>query len=325
MRSLSIVSRRTGPFVGLVAFLGMPTTGNADPVIRGDVALYDVVVAALETNRESLRRQGACQADLRYDDGHKIGEATIDMVWEGDSSHCIFQYSEGLKAGDRPASVGEGAHVVSNGMRTVFVPEADLCITSPAVPIKMSYRHALPHDVCFHLAHDPHVPWMYFFRDWEAGEAIELEQSGDRIIAKLIPGDEGYSRLEFSLARGCNVVLWEMCNEDDTVLAVMRQQWEQVDGVWYPAISEHEWHDRVETSLRMEISNFDPNPTIPERAFTIAALDLPRGTELVERDATGRTIAENGYVGTPNRDEQVNLEELIEEARTGFASEEREE
>ncbi len=298
----------------------LPNVGWFKPEIRGDAELLDSIVSALRTNQHELR-QGSCHMVFTSHNSATDTEAQIDLLWQEGSSHSSYSYREYDHEANRERAA-RGSQIVANGLWTVYTPEARLCETFPQRADVNSFRYACPPDICFHMAHIPSFPYTKFFEDWENGAAIELEQSGDIIRVKLIPTEEGHMLMEFSLSHGCNVQLWELYDGNRTLVAWQRQEWQQVEDVWYPAVSEHDW--RGET-LRIEITNFNPHPEIHPDQFLIASLELPQGTSLIERDETGRTIKELGYVGSRNHDEQQDLEALVEEARTnGFANPERE-
>ena len=311
-----------GWIVSLLSFASQ--NASSDPIIHGDQQLVDVVIAALHTNRDSLRR-GECVASMEYRTPDVATKAEMQLLWDGESSYSSYDYIEDYLIGELPDQDGSGAQFVSNGQMTIFLRDMAVCETRPFRREWMSFRTACPRDICFHMAHYPSVPWTHFFESWSHGKSIEIVQAGDSINAKLISSETGYMRMEFSLSKGCNVVRWEMCDDDDRILAWQRQEWTEVDGVFVPAVSEHEWHEGgTGCEFRIEYSQFNVNPSDSRDAFTTAALELPRGTMLLTKDELGRPIGENGFVGVPNRDEEQQLERLIDEARSqGFASPDR--
>lgn len=321
---MTSLQERSVRFAALLLVMASVRFAKAEPVIYGDERLLETVAAALETNRFALR-QGGCRIDMAYNSSYSDTTAVIDLVWSGESSFSSYEYSEEYHEGDRPVYHAAGSQVVSEGVTRTFVPEGRLCTTWPIRRDWTSFRYACPPDICFHTSHHPDYPWSDYFDGWEDGESIEIEQAGDEIVVKLSSLKGGYVRLTFSVSHGCNVILCELYDDTDTFVSRQEQRWEIVDGVWVPVVSKHVWHfEEMDAEFEMRISDFEADPLIEKNTFSVESLQLPRGTALEVRDEMGRTIAENGFVGSRNEDELDALEKLVNEARTnGFARPDR--
>ncbi len=315
--------------------LALADPAAADPVIRGDATLLETVIDALKSNQQALSK-GECDIRMEYS-SESVPEssysttADVHVLWSGDQSYSRYTYIEDYP-GDAPLRNAHGAQIINGDTRTVYVPEGQLCQTRPfqasGVP---TYRDVLPADASFHWRHTRETPWTRFLEESPAVEAIELSREGDTILVKLLWMEDAYTQLEFSEPHSCNIVSWESTDEHGEVTMWGSQEWNEVDGVWYPTLSMHEWHTESDRGsavekFRIEIAGFDAAPIIAPDAFTIAALELPNGTEVTEEDANGRQIGESRMIGTrdPAEEQRAALEALVEEAQTnGFAREER--
>lgn len=305
----AVRSHCAAALICVIASLGFAKTLSAEPVIRGDATLLETVREALERNQQALS-VGECDIRVEYGctpedtNGNWSTTADVHFLWDGDQSFARYTYTKN-EVGDDPWVQGHGSQIINGAIRTVYVPEGDLCETRPYQPSGVpTFRDALPADVCFHWMHMRELPWTHFVADSPWLAEVELSQDGDIISVKVIGNEPGYTCLAFSLAHGCNITSWEYFEHDEKT-AWGSQEWSEIDGVWYPTVSTHEWHSesmvagRAISTFRMEIVGFNPTPAIGPNSFTIDALQLPIGTQLELEDARGRPIGDRTRVGMP--------------------------
>jgi hypothetical protein len=331
----------------LIGLRAAPGVRAAEIQIEGppelviDREALDLLLAAQETNLAAFNK-GRMKVHYEKETG-AAQKLTLDGVftWDGDRLHVRYSY-QGTRGGKEIESQLDARRIETPKEVLWYEPRYKLATRNPFHKRSTSQPQLclLPRECWFHGSLASPRNWTEVLpppSGTSYTKRYELSQSEPTIVEwRGVPWVGGHWLIRFDLAQGGNAIYREVVHASVDLGVPIQSGTEKVTWKWLPDSrgqfrlqemsyrSEHE-SGELDVSHLIQVQEFDPDPVIDAKVFTVDGLEIAPGTVFEDRTKPNhqRTI-----IGQPDKVvvNEADLARRAEELRSrGFTARTREE
>lgn len=273
---------------------------SADPLVVGDALLLRQLIDVQETN-QSLFTRGRMEAEFE----DNTSRVKMTAVWDGDKYYWNYNltwFKLKPKPGETKPRVSSkvGERIYTPGKmvglwrdKITYARKSTGGTRSENVERQLE---VFPQDWWYKL--EGKLLWTEIIDPKHAHKFVTKyiveRKDNDRVVVKRDHTFGGVMTVEFSLKHGGNIVRYQfdapdVGSEMGTAFWRMGEyEWKPTDDQWY--LARYSWQssskgdpDKVDKRGQLIVSEFDPNPDIPDDRFEFSSLTAPKGTLLQQR------------------------------------------